>query len=224
MALRKLLAEDYTITKAVAVTSNSGKTAILVSMTDGGLGAPHVAVVHPTRGQVWRQVGASILDFRKGKIAVGVYNQMHFEASGSEKSRPVRTLYLDLDHLLARPVIRQQPRQDVEAAVVGTVFIPEDSDLPEGATLTLTLADVSRDDAPAEVVATRIMKILGPRQIPFMLPYDPARIESTRSYSVQARIEDAGRILYTSPNANPVITRGYPIAIEITLQKTKTQQ
>lgn len=220
---RKLLAEDYVITKAVAVIGNSGKTAILVSMTDGGLGAPHVAVVDPTRGQVWRQVGASFHDFRKGKIAVGVYNLQNFETRDASKARPVRTLFLDIDDLLSRPVIRQVARQDVDAAIVGTVFIPQDAILPDGALLKLALADVSRADAPSVVIATRSVEVKGTRQVPFLLPYDPGRIVSNHSYSMQARIEDSGRLLYISPDANPVITQGNPIAVEITLQRAQPQ-
>lgn len=97
---RKLMTELFAIYKVVEAKTKSGETALLVSMRDGGLGASHAAVVHPMRGQVWRQQAARFVGVRNGRIAVGIWNIRDFERA--EEPKPRRIQYFDLDKLLAR--------------------------------------------------------------------------------------------------------------------------
>ncbi len=100
---RKLMTEVFAIQKVVEARARSGKSPLLVTMADGGLGAPHVAVTDPLRGEVWRHRVARFVGIRNGRVAVGIYTPERFEG------RPVRLAYLDLDALLRRPANRSAP-------------------------------------------------------------------------------------------------------------------
>jgi hypothetical protein len=102
---RKLMSEYFMIDNVREARSRSGQLALVVSMSDGGLGAPHVAVVHPQRGEVWRRTVTRLSGTRNGRIAVGVLRTDEITDS-PEEYRVRRMLYLDLDKLLARPIIR----------------------------------------------------------------------------------------------------------------------
>lgn len=104
---RKLMSEFFMVQKVVETCSRQGRPVLLVTMTDGGLGATHVAVVDPTRGEVWRKTMARFLGLRNGRIAVGIYQPEDFgEGAVTE---PRKMLYLDLDSLLNRPASANKP-------------------------------------------------------------------------------------------------------------------
>jgi putative lipoprotein len=81
------------------------------------------------------------------------------------------------------------------------------------------LVDVSRADAPADVLGEQLIEAAG-RQVPFAfeIPYDPARIDERMSYAVQARIEDGGRLLFISDQHYSVITQGAPTTVNLLLK------
>ena len=60
------------------------------------------------------------------------------------------------------------------------------------------LQDVSKADAPAVIVGS--VRIDKPGQVPirFEIPYDAARIDQSRSYSVRARIMVGQQLLFTT--------------------------
>lgn len=97
--------------------------------------------------------------------------------------------------------------------VTGQVTYLQRVALSPSAVVDVTLADVSRADAPAVVIATQRIETLG-RQVPFAfaLAYDPARIDQRFTYAVSARISDAGRLLFVSTRRYAVITGGSPQA------------
>ena len=103
--------------------------------------------------------------------------------------------------------------------VTGTVGYRERIALPPAATIRVQLVDVSRADAPADVLGEQLIEAAG-RQVPFAfeIRYDPARIDERMSYAVQARIEDGGRLLFISDQSYPVITRGAPTAVNLLLK------
>ena len=78
------------------------------------------------------------------------------------------------------------------ATLTGTVAYRERMALPPGATITVTLSDVSRMDAAATVIAETTVDPAG-RQvpIPFELRYDPGKIQPSGTYSVRATIRAA---------------------------------
>jgi len=103
--------------------------------------------------------------------------------------------------------------------VTGTVSYRERIALPPAATIRVQLVDVSRADAPADVLGEQVIEAAG-RQVPFAfeIPYDPARIDERMSYAVQARIEDGGRLLFISDQHYSVITRGAPTTVNLLLK------
>jgi putative lipoprotein len=105
------------------------------------------------------------------------------------------------------------------ARVTGTVTYLQRSALPPTATVRVQLADVSRADAPAAVLAEQRIEAQG-RQVPFAfeLPYDPAAIDARMTYAVQARIEDGSRLLFINDTRYAVITRGAPTHVEMVLR------
>jgi putative lipoprotein len=103
--------------------------------------------------------------------------------------------------------------------VTGTVTYMQRIALPPSATVKVQLVDVSRADAPATVLGEQIITA-GGKQVPFSfeIPYDPAKIDQRFSYAVQARIEDAGRLLFINDTRYSVITRGAPNHVDMVLR------
>jgi len=125
------------------------------------------------------------------------------------------TLVTMLDEALANP----GGGGATMSKMTGTVGYRERIALPPAATIRVQLVDVSRADAPADVLGEQLIEAAG-RQVPFAfeIRYDPARIDERMSYAVQARIEDGGRLLFISDQSYPVITRGAPTAVNLLLK------
>jgi putative lipoprotein len=103
------------------------------------------------------------------------------------------------------------PASAQDTAVTGTVTYLQRSSLPLDAIVTVHLADVSRADAPAELISEQRIQSEG-NQVPFAysLSYDPAKIIDNHDYAVSARIEAGGKLLFTSTDRYAVITKGNP--------------
>jgi len=97
------------------------------------------------------------------------------------------------------------------SAVTGSVTYLVRSALPPTAVIEVVLQDVSKMDAPAETISSQRIEANG-KQVPFpyLLKYDPAKIDSKNTYAVRATIKDGDKLLFTSTTHNPVITRGAP--------------
>jgi putative lipoprotein len=95
--------------------------------------------------------------------------------------------------------------------------------LPPDAVVIVQIEDVSRADAPAEVIGEQVIRTGGQQvPIPFEVPYDADQIEENRSYSLRVRIEDgAGSLLFINDTSMPVITQGNPTRdIEVIVVQT----
>ena len=104
------------------------------------------------------------------------------------------------------------------ASVSGTVSYRERIALTPGATLEVSLRDVSLMDAPAPLIARQT--ISGPGQVPikFKVAYHKDDIESRNTYAVQARIvESDGRLAFINDTSYDVITRGNPSKVDMVL-------
>ena len=86
------------------------------------------------------------------------------------------------------------------------------------------LEDVSKADAPAVVVGS--VRINKPGQVPirFEIPYDPARVDQSHSYSVRARILVGQQLLFTTDQPYPVLTRGHGKDVELLLRSVKASK
>ncbi len=110
------------------------------------------------------------------------------------------------------------------ARVTGTALYLQRIALPPTAVLTVQLVDISRQDAPATVIATQMIPTSG--QAPpyaFALVYDTTAISPNLTYAVQARIEDGGQLLFRTTQAYLVITQGRPTVIDVTLTQVTGQ-
>jgi putative lipoprotein len=98
------------------------------------------------------------------------------------------------------------------SAVTGSVTYLQRIALPQDAVITVRIEDISRADAPAEVIGEQVIQANGDQvPFPFEVAYDPAQIQENHSYSLRVRIEDGtGSLLYINDTSLPVITRGNP--------------
>jgi hypothetical protein len=105
---RKILSEYYMVAKLTEVTTSAKKTALLVKLEDGGLGASYFAVVDPDRGELFFRRWAR-LSSRKGDIiALGFYKEADWEKLAEEENAkvpPYRKEQYNLNAILKGPVI-----------------------------------------------------------------------------------------------------------------------
>ncbi len=94
-----------------------------------------------------------------------------------------------------------------QQSVTGSIAYRERIALPDNAQVTVSLLDVSRVDAPAEVIATQSIATKG-QQVPFAfhLDYKPEQIKANNRYSVRATIKVDGKLRFTTDQANSVLT------------------
>ena len=104
------------------------------------------------------------------------------------------------------------------ARVNGTVTWRERMAVPPDATVTVRLQDVSRMDAPAVVMAEQTIATEG-RQPPyaFELALDTAAIDPGKRYTVSARAEQKGQLLFINDTAYPVMTQGGGYTVHLML-------
>ncbi|MCW8331936.1 YbaY family lipoprotein [Photobacterium sp. SDRW27] len=99
-------------------------------------------------------------------------------------------------------------KQDADLGQVeGSLAYRERIALPDNARITVTLSDVSLMDAPADVISSQAF-MAGGKQVPFAfnLNYMQAEIQPNHTYSVSARIEVNGKLIFITDTANHVIT------------------
>ena len=107
---------------------------------------------------------------------------------------------------------------DSEPVLKGTVSYRERIALPPDSMLVVSLTDTSPVIVTTRIIAEAVLRVDGKEPpIPFELPYDRARIASDRHYGVRAAIRSGDRILFETPGAYPVITRGNPKRVELHL-------
>ena len=70
--------------------------------------------------------------------------------------------------------------------------------LPPGSTVTVTLADVSKMDVKAELLATKTVKAEGGPPYRVAVDYDADMIDDRMRYSLRGVIENGGQLLYSS--------------------------
>lgn len=97
------------------------------------------------------------------------------------------------------------------ARVTGTVTYLQRILLPPSAVVVVQLVDISRQGAPATVLAEQSITTGGNAPpYPFTLPYDTTQIAPTNTYAVQARITVDGQLRFISTQAYLVLTQGRP--------------
>lgn len=120
--------------------------------------------------------------------------------------------------LLAAP---RAPRAEA-SVITGTAAYRERIALRPGAVLEVELHDISRADAPSERIAAARIAVEGQVPIRFELPFDAARIEPHRRYSVAARLLHGEEVAFRSERINPVLTGGAGQEVEILLVRARS--
>jgi len=105
---KRVLSEYFGVDEVEEVVTSTKQRALLVTMSDGGLGASYVAVVDPRRGEVFFRRWAQILSRKGDVIVLGFYKEDDWDKINNEPSakvRPHRTERHNLNSLLKRRVI-----------------------------------------------------------------------------------------------------------------------
>lgn len=109
---RKIMAEYYGVDGITEVTTSRNKTALLVEMSDGGLGASYLAVVDPARGEVFFRRWTKIISRRGDVIVLGHYKEDDWEKfleDDNARVTPYKTERQNLNTILRRRVIFNKP-------------------------------------------------------------------------------------------------------------------
>lgn len=101
------------------------------------------------------------------------------------------------------------------ASIEGTATYRERMALPPDAQFEATLEDVSRADAPSQVVARAAVTPAGQPPIPFTITYDPDDLLQGHRYSIRARITRAGQLLFTTTKHHEVPPAGRTVELEL---------
>jgi uncharacterized lipoprotein YbaY len=91
------------------------------------------------------------------------------------------------------------------ATLRGEALYRERIALPPDAVFEAVLEDVSRADAPAEVLGRARLAPAGNPPFRFEIPYDEASVRPGRRYGVRATITEKGRLLFTTDRNYPVL-------------------
>jgi putative lipoprotein len=97
---------------------------------------------------------------------------------------------------------------DRTAQVTGTLMYRERIALPPGAVALVQLSDTSQADMFSYAIAYQEIEDPGSPPIPFVLDYDPSKIDERKQYGIRATISHDGQLLFTSDTHYPVLTRG----------------
>ncbi|MHC8390506.1 YbaY family lipoprotein [Pseudomonas sp. MDT2-39-1] len=98
----------------------------------------------------------------------------------------------------------QTTQPAAKTSLDGGVFYLQRIALPPSATLSVSLQDVSLADAPAVVLDEQKGPVKGQVPLPFHLRYDPAQIKPGHRYSVSARIEVDGKLMFITTEHHAV--------------------
>lgn len=102
--------------------------------------------------------------------------------------------------------------------ITGTATYRERIALPPNAVFEARLEDVSRADAPAQVVNSVTIAGPGNPPISFTIPFTGKEIDRRHHYSVSGSIRVDDRLVMATDRASPVITQGMPNAVTLLLK------
>ena len=104
-------------------------------------------------------------------------------------------------------------------SIAGTVTYRERMMIPPDAVATVTLEDVARADAKAELIATTTVVHEGGPPWKFTLEYDKSKITDRGRYALRGRIEADGQLMFTSTEHIPAFDHDADAPVEIMLSR-----
>jgi hypothetical protein len=105
---RKIMSEYVGVDTVTEVTTSTRKTALLVDMSDGGLGASYLAVVDPERGEVFFRNWVKLIARKGDTIVIGHFKEDDWSEmtdDANKKIKPYKTERQNLNAILKRRVI-----------------------------------------------------------------------------------------------------------------------
>lgn len=136
---------------------------------------------------------------------------------------PRRHVTLALLPILLLPALANAAPSSALDHIQGSVTVRERVALPQDASLTLELLDVTRPDTPIARLA-RLTLPVGDRQVPlaFELPYYLTDVKPGHRYVMRATLSSrGGELLFTTPQPLPVLTNGAGQHAQIELQRAQ---
>ena len=112
---KRIMSHYFMVETVKEVVTSKKKRALLVTMEDGGLGASYVAVVDPSRGEVFFRRWARILADKGDIIVLGFYKEDDWGEPDAGKVRPYKKERHNLNSLLVRPVIVNKKEKPPDA-------------------------------------------------------------------------------------------------------------
>jgi heat shock protein HslJ len=109
------------------------------------------------------------------------------------------------------------PGERQQASLSGVVTYRQRIALPPYSELHVRLVDASRADGRVQVLAEQTVAPAGQVPIRFRLTFDPSRVDTSREYRLQARIEGGGTLLFINTRPHPVRLDGSLPETEIVL-------
>jgi hypothetical protein len=106
----RLLTDDYMIEKVYELTTTGGKSLLCVTMSDGGLGANHVAIVNPERGTVFAQPMSRFARVEPNRIIVAEWaDSDRWHGADEPRGKPTAYLTFSPDRVLKQRAVRDRP-------------------------------------------------------------------------------------------------------------------
>lgn len=112
-----------------------------------------------------------------------------------------------------------KPDPAPQASLSGTATYRERMALPPDAVFEATLEDVSRADAPAEIIGRTRLESPGQVPIKFTIPYHPVGIDASHRYTVRAKLTAGDQLLFTTDKHYPVLGAGGAQSVDIVMTK-----
>jgi hypothetical protein len=109
---RLVVSEYFPIKDVTAAKLKNGAAVLVVQLEDDMSDAPHVAVVDPKRGTVWRKEFASVSGCKGGTLTITTYARKDWDEHHDNPGHVVRPRgkeRVDLADMLTRSVIKLEP-------------------------------------------------------------------------------------------------------------------
>src|SRR6185436_6654373 len=89
---KRIMSEYFMVQRVKEVITSNKKRALLITMEDGGLGASYVAVIDPSRGEIFFRRWVRLLANKGDTIVLGFYREGDWEnLDTNKKIRPYKT-------------------------------------------------------------------------------------------------------------------------------------
>lgn len=124
-----------------------------------------------------------------------------------------------VNNMSDKPTIPYEISGSVSGKVTGTITYRQKIALPPNAVVTVSLQDVSLQDAPAKIISQQVIKSPGQVPIPFSISYDPKAIDGKNTYAIGVRITVGDKLLFINNTFYPVITKEKPSVIEVMVEQ-----